>query len=93
MVWDEDKDPPAVSFEWHLPSDSQTWQLETSYTMEVLMGKSSINGGLSMAMFDCRRLLLKSIYIYTYIFKKVVVLRFELTVRWIVSGTVGHGTR
>ena len=68
MVWDEDKDPPAVSFEWHLPSDSQTWQLETSYTMEVLMGKSSINGGLSMAMFDCRRLLLKSIYIYIYIY-------------------------
>ena len=64
LVWDEDKEPPAVLFEWHLPSDSQTWQLETSYTMEVLMGKSSMNGGLSIAMFDCRRLLLKSVYIY-----------------------------
>jgi len=36
-----------------LPSGNQTWQ-ENPLSMEVLMRKSSIHGGFSIAMFDQR---------------------------------------
>ena len=46
-------------FRQHIPSGNQTWLAGKSLWMEVLIGKSPINGPFSIAMFDYQRVMIE----------------------------------